>query len=269
MPSMTDHEANHLVKILIAGDSGGGKSGALASLVDAGLNVRVFDFDNGLSVLRGFVKNKALLANVHYRTFKDDLKLMSARIGISKAHAFQEAMDLMDKGGELWGKGITPEQIGPITSWTPRDVLVLDTLTSAGRASLQMVMQANAAGFKSPEIQHYGTAMENIEKLIGIITSPAVGCHVIVNTHIMNIEGTSKLYPDALGSKLGPKLGRYFDNMITLSVNSSAERSFKTVKDGLFACKTASKIADTYPISTGLHDIFLALTGKKNIMEGL
>lgn len=268
MPSMTQHESNHLVKMLVAADSGSGKTGALSSLVDAGLNVRVLDFDNGLSVVRGFVNDKSKLANVHYKTLADDLSLMTARIGIKKAHAFQEAMDLLDKGGKLWGDDA--EHIGPVTSWTPRDVLVLDTLTAAGRASLQMVMHANAAGFKSPEIQHYGTAMENIEKLIGIITSSAVGCHVIVNTHITNVEGTSKLYPDALGSKLGPKLGRYFDNMITLSVKGgTGERSFNTVKDGMFACKTATKIKDTYPVGTGLAEIFKDLTGKKDLLEGL
>ena len=132
MPSMLEHESNHLVKMLVAADSGSGKSGALSSLVDAGLNVRVLDFDNGLSVIRGFVNDKSKLANVHYKTLTDDLSLMAARIGIKKAHAFQEAMDLLDKGGKLWGDDA--EHIGPVTSWTPRDVLVLDTGLLWGRA---------------------------------------------------------------------------------------------------------------------------------------
>jgi Tfp pilus assembly pilus retraction ATPase PilT len=51
MPSMLDHESNELVKILVAADSGSGKTGSLASLVDAGFNLRILDFDNGLSVL--------------------------------------------------------------------------------------------------------------------------------------------------------------------------------------------------------------------------
>ena len=37
---MTEHESNSIVKVLCPSDSGSGKTGALASLVDAGLKVR-------------------------------------------------------------------------------------------------------------------------------------------------------------------------------------------------------------------------------------
>lgn len=273
MPAIAEHTSNNAVKLLLPADSGAGKTGALSSLVDAGLNVRILDFDNGVSVLSGYVKDKSKLANVHFIPLKDQMSLVASRVGVKKASAFQEAMDALDggpKAAKLWGA-----DFGPVTSWTPRDVLVLDTLGMAGRASLQMVMQLNGKGHAQPELQHYGTAMDNIEKLIAILTSESVPCHVIVNTHLTNIEGSPKLYPEALGSKLSPKIGRYFDNMITLSIsrgadaNAGATRSFKTVKDGLLACKTARPLAETYPIATGLKDIFLGLTGKKDLLEGL
>lgn len=259
MPSMIDHISNSVVKVICAADSGAGKTGALASLIDAGLNVRVLDFDNGLSVLRGFVKDKGKLANVHYvDQLTDELKLVAGRIGIVKAPAFQRAMDALDKGGkDYWGADIPP-----LLEWTPRDVLVIDSYSMAGRTCLQMVMQANAKGMSHPEIQHYGTAMENLEKWVGILSSSVVKCHVILNTHITNVEGTAKLYPEALGSKLGPKLGRYFDNMVSISV-SAGKRVFRTDKDGLLALKTAVPLPETLPIETGWKDIFEKLTGKK------
>jgi len=261
MPNMTEHESYHIVKLLNAADSGGGKTGALASLVDAGLKIRVLDFDNGLSVLKGYVKDKSKLANVDFVSLKDDMNLLAGRVGIKKAYAFQQAMDALD-GGEK-GKALWGSDLGPVTTWGQDCVLVLDSLSMAGRASLNMVMQLNGAGHKQPEIQHYGTAMDNIEKLIAILTSPAVGCHVIINTHLTGIEGTPKLYPEALGSKLSPKIARYFDTMVTLSVTPGSQvRQFKTDKDGLFACKTSTKMAATYPIDTGLADIFKAVTGK-------
>ena len=253
MPSMTDHPSHSIVKLLVAADSGAGKTGALASLVDAGYNVRVIDFDDGLSVLKGYVKDKSKLANVHYVSLKDELSLTGGRIGIKKAAAFSEGMKALDGDAALWGA-----PLGPVTSWTAADVLVLDTLTSAGKAAMNLVLQTNAAGFKQPELQHWGAAMDNLEKLVGILSSPAVPCHVIVNTHLMNVEGTPKLYPDALGSKLGPKVPRYFDNMITLSITGT-ERKFKTQKDGLFTCKTAVPLQPEYPISTGLASIFEGL----------
>jgi len=258
MPSMLDHESNRIVKVLCPADSGAGKTGALASLVDAGLNVRVLDFDNGLSVLKGYVKNKANLGNVHYvDQLQDEMQLVAGRIGIKKTVGFQRAMSALDKGGkEFWGADIPP-----LTQWTERDVLVVDALSTAGRASLQMVMAANGAGLKAPEIQHYGVAMDNIEKWLQIVTSSVVKCHVIVNTHVTNIEGTATLYPEALGSKLSPKVGRYFDNTVSLTV-SQGKRVFRTDKDGLLPLKVAVPMKDTYPIETGWKDIFEAIIGR-------
>lgn len=259
MPSMLEHESNSIVKVMLAADSGSGKTGALASLIDAGLNVRVLDFDNGLSVLKGYVKDKAKLKNVYFvDKLTDELKLVAGRIGINKAPAFQRAMDALDKGGkEFWGADIPP-----VSQWTPRDVLVIDSLTMAGRCSLQMVMQANAAGFKHPEIQHYGTAMDNVEKWIMMLMSNATPCHVIVNTHITNVEGDARLYPDALGSKLPPKIGKHVDNLLGLRVKAG-KRVFLTQQDGLLALKSAVPLPEQVPIETGWKDIFERLTGKK------
>ena len=83
-----------------------------------------------------------------------------------------------------------------------------------------------------------------------------------VASAITSIEGTAKLYPEALGSKLGPKLGRYFDNMVSLSV-SAGKRVMKTEKDGLLALKTATKVPETFPIETAWVELTEALTGKK------
>ncbi len=258
MPSMTEHESFSVVKALLAADSGSGKTGALSTLIDAGLNVRILDFDNGLPVLRGFVKDKAKLANVHYvDKLQDQIKLVAGRVGIVKAPAFQRAMDALDKGGEeYWGAAIPP-----LLEWTPRDVLVIDSLTMAGRASLQMVMQANGAGLKSPEIQHYGTAMENVEKWLQLVLSDVVPCHVIINTHITGVDGDARLYPDALGSKLPPKIGKYCNNILGLRM-VAGERKFLTVKDGLLALKSAMPLPESIPINPGWAEIFKLLMGK-------
>lgn len=258
MPSMLEHESNSIVKVLLAADSGSGKTGALASLVDAGFNVRVLDFDNGLSVLKGYVKDKSKLANVHFvDKLQDEVKLVAGRVGITKAPAFQRAMEALDKGGrDFWGADIPP-----VLQWTPHDILVIDSLTMAGRASLQMVMVANAAGLKNPEIQHYGTAMENIEKWVQTLTSSAVGCHVIINTHITGVEGDARLYPDALGSKLPPKIGKYLDNVVGLRLKGG-KRVFLTQQDGLLALKTAVPLPEQLPIETGWTTIFEKITGK-------
>lgn len=262
MPSMTSHESNKVVKLLQLGPSGGGKTGSVCSLIDAGLRVRFLDFDNGLGPIKGYVKDKSKLENVHFVTLRDTLRLTGSRIGIQKADAFQQGMDALDggeKGKKLWGA-----DLGPVTSWGDDCVLVLDTLALAGKASLQMVMQMNGKGFAQPELQHYGVAMDNIEKLLDIITSSAVGCHVIVNTHTSKAEGDPIPHPEALGSKLGPKVGKFFDNMVSVS-KTGAARTIKTKSDGLITCKTAIPLDDTYPLETGMATIFKKLTGKEKL----
>lgn len=259
MPDLSQHESNEIVKLLSLGDSSAGKTGSLASLVDAGLKLRILDFDNGLSVLGGYVKDKALLKNVSYVTLRDDYNFLAGRVSIKSATAFQRGMNALDNGKEF-GEGV-----GGIRSWGPDTVFVLDTLALASKASLYQVMVINGRGAQSPHQSDYGTAMESIERLLEMVTSDSVKCHVIVNTHTFTSEGSMKVYPEAIGSKLPPKVGKMFDNMISLSITGGA-RTFKTSKDGLLALKTAKRIKDTYPIETGLRDIFLDLTGKKALV---
>jgi hypothetical protein len=250
---MADHESFRIVKLLCASDTGGGKTGALACLVDAGLTLRILDFDNGCGTIRNFVKDKSLLAtHVFYETLRDELMLSGGKFIIRHANSFGRAMEILDNGKEGWGP--------PLKELTPTDVLVVDSFSMMGRSCLNMVMQINGASAKHPEIQHYGTAMENLEKFLGQVTSAAVNCNVIINTHLMREEGSPKLCPEALGSKLGPKVGRYFDNFFSISM-TGLNRTIKTSSDGLLALKSAKALAAEYPISDGYARIFRELTG--------
>lgn len=257
MPALSDHESSKLVKMLVAADSGMGKTGALSSLIDAGYNVRILDFDNGLSPLRRYPTNKEAVANnVHFATLRDELTLMGGKYVIKKADAFQRAMTLLDAGGGEWGADIPP-----LKQWTPQDVLVVDTLGNMGRSCLFMVMALNAAANKKPEIQHYGQAMDNMEKFLGQVTSDAVQCNVIVNTHLSPSEDSPNIYPEALGNKLGPKIARYFDNFFTISVTGN-KRTIKTNRDGRIALKCSAKLSDQYEITDGYARLFKDLTAE-------
>lgn len=259
MSSLEDETVVNIVKAMCAANSGTGKTGSLACLVDAGFNLRFLDFDHGVKVLRGFVTKRENLANVHMVDgLTDDLGLIAGRLGVTKASAFQRAMDALDKGGEeYWGEA--GAHIPPLKEWTQRDVLVLDSLTFLGRSALLLAMAVDNKGFKQPEIQHYGVAMENMERLLGRLTGDAMPCHFICNTHTQ-LDGTV-IYPSALGSKLPPKVGRYFNTVVSLSI-TSGDRTFKTSKDGLLPLKTEVPLPETLPIATGWKTIFETITGK-------
>lgn len=261
MPSLSEHTSFQKANLLVAAQSGAGKTGALAALANAGCRLFILDFDNGVSVLRRYVKPE-FVHNVHYVTLRDSMSLVGARVGISSANAFSKAMALLDNG-----KGWEVEGVKGVSTLLPTDFLVTDTLSEMGKASLRMVMNANGAGFKAPEIQHYGTAMDNLSKYLEIITSEECKCNVIVNTHLTAPgEGDYRIHPAALGSKLPPDVPKFFDNMVTLSI-SNGKRQFKTSKDGAFMCKVAAELPEVLPVETGLVDIFKALTGKKDLTQ--
>lgn len=261
MSSLADHRSASTVKLLVVGESGAGKSGGLASLIDAGLRLRILDFDDGLSPLAGFVKDKSKLANAHFISLRDKLELMGGKFVIKKASGFADAMSTLMKGGDKWGVG---SGIPSAYEWGPQDVLVVDSLSMMGRSALLMVMEANGAAMKVPEIQHYGLAMEQMEKFVGEMTSPAIGCHIIFNTHVSTSKATMLPCPEVLGDKLGPKIPRYFDNMVSLSV-TNGKRTYKTKTDSGMALKTAKPLDPIYPLETGLADIIRGLTGKTDL----
>ncbi len=58
MPSLSQHQSQNAIKALLIGDSGSGKTGALAPLVAAGYKLHILDLDNGLDVLYNILKTE-------------------------------------------------------------------------------------------------------------------------------------------------------------------------------------------------------------------
>lgn len=260
MPSLAEHPSSKVVKMMLVGDSGAGKTGALASLVDAGYKLRILDFEAGLDPLVGHIQDKDKLANVEYETLKDEFKIVGTNLAVKTAPAFQRAMALLQDWN---GKG-------PVQTWEDPEhtVLVIDTIGSMARAGFNMVLKANNVlmpmGTRGgPETSHWGAAMDNIDRLLDNVTSPElVPCHLIVTAHITyqerEGEGAVKAFPELFAKSQNPKAGRRFNNLISLSM-TGGERSFKTKKDGLIVCKTSKPLKDKYKIESGLAEIFADL----------
>lgn len=265
MPSGTEHPANDegkpgIFKGLMVGDSGNGKTGMLASLLDAGYKLRILDFENGLDPLIGYAKKKENLKNLEYETLLDEFKMVGANLAVKKAPSFQRAMALLQGWGDF----------GPVQTWGPDCILCVDTIGRMARASYNMVLQANGVvgmmGTRGgPEMSHYGAAMDNVERALSWLTNPnLVPCHVICNAHWtwQDFEGGgSRPYPEAIGNKLNPKIARDFNNLYSVSLTAGT-RTIKVKKDGLIACKSSKPLSkEQYPIETGLAEIFKEIVG--------
>ena len=70
--------------MMLIGDNGSGKSGAVASLADAGYNIRMLDLDNGIDVLASLLKDpkagykRDALDRAEYDTITDQRKHVNA-----------------------------------------------------------------------------------------------------------------------------------------------------------------------------------------------
>lgn len=253
MPSLSNHQSNQTTKILLIGDSGTGKTGALASLAKAGFNLRILDFDNGLDILASLLRDdKAALERVTYETCTDQFVAKANKLVPVKSTAWPKAVAaLTDWPG-----------LGSPSTWTTNDVLVIDSLTLAGQAAMRFILSMNGRLGGRREQSDWFDAQNLQEDLCALLYSDAVSCNVIVTAHVTYIDrpdGSSAGYPSALGKALPPKIGRYFNAMLLVK-RQGTRRQIVTQAPGLIDIKTPNpKIPAVFPIETGLADYFKAV----------
>lgn len=286
MPSLDEHQSLNTVKVLLMGDTGAGKTGSLVSLAAAGYNLRILDFDNGLDILRNVARDpkypKGMLNNIRFVTLTDKMKSFGGKAVPVKATVFSRAMDMCDKWiergpapprveGQPAEKGAILCDLGPITTWTDQDVLVIDSLTFLSNAALQFAMQMDAKLGQRPEQQHWYQAQTLIEGFLQMIYDENVKCNVVMLAHIA-YQGEENMpqkgFPNSAGKALGPKIGRYFNSAImakTIGSGASERRVLSTKSTSIVELKTSAprNVKETYPIETGLAEFFKDIRGAK------
>jgi len=270
MPPLSAHQSTLTTKMLLVGDSGAGKSGALASLASAGYNLRILDLDNGLDVLKNLLTDPrsgydpASASRVEFETLTDPMKSVNGRLLPSKATVWQRTVGLLND----WKTDTA--KFGPLVTWTPNDILVIDSLTMLCTAALNFVLSMNARLGQQPHQSDWYTGQQMIEALLQMLYDDAVKCNVIVNCHITYVgeeNGPQHGYPAALGKALPPKIGRYFNTTLmarTTGVGSNQKRKILTRTSGTVELKNTAPMAvlPEYPLETGLADYFSAIRGQ-------
>lgn len=249
-------------KILMIGANGSGKTGSLVSLARAGYNIRVLDFDNGAEILYQLTKGEPeVAARFDVETHTDDYKSQAGVVQpVTPLKGFANGMKVLDN----W------PGFGNINTWGPDTVLVLDSMTMMGKFIMNHILFLNAHLGQNPQLQHWGAAMSIQEDVMARLYSPTVKCHVIVMAHITFLEpegeAVRKAYPSALGNKLPPKIGSYFNSTLHVGVKGSGanqRRVISTKSTNTIDLKTPAPglVKDEYPIETGLADYFKDLHG--------
>ncbi len=268
MPSLSNHQSNQFTKLLVIGDSGSGKTGALASLVCDGYRLRILDMDNGLETLKTYVEKNcpANLENVEYRTLRDKYKSTAAGpIIAGTPKAFIDALSMLDRWKYKSDEGDV--DLGPPADWGPECILVIDSLTFLSDAAWDWREPLTPRGSSGQYDKRavYGDAQDAIEKVLALLTGETFRTNVIVISHIRyvdNPDGTKKGYPTAVGSALSPTIPRYF-NSVALCTNVAGKRSIQTAATAMIDLKNPKPfdMLPRYDLGDGLSKFFKVLRG--------
>lgn len=262
MTNLSEYSEKKPIKALVVGDSGKGKTGALASLAEIGFKLRILDYDNGLGILSSLSKNKPWAKNIIFESLQDEFISSGGKIlpkGMPKA--FPQGLAMLTR----W-KGKDGVDLGAVSSWEKDTILVIDTLSHLSNSALVYILAMNGRSGEHPWQSDWGQAMDMVEAILKILYSDSIKCHVIVNAHITYVGGEwnedkktivgSRPYPNTLGQKLPPKIPQYFNTM--LQCDSSGTRKFiRTYANGELGLKSEILgIAKELPLETGLADYF-------------
>ncbi len=266
MPSLAQHQSNQYTKLLLIGDSGTGKTGALTSLVAAGYKLRILDFDNGLETLKQFVLKECpdKLPSIEYRTLRDHRKASDAGTIIDSPKAFVQALKMLDNW--KYKDGDETIDLGSPAKWGPECVLVVDTLTFMSDAAFNfrepLVARSRDGKFDARAV--YKDAQDAVENVLALLTGEDFRTNVIVIAHIRYVEnpdGTKKGYPTSVGAALSPQIPTYFNTVAQCVTNPGGKRVIQTTATAMIDLKNPKpfEISGTYPIASGLATIFKEL----------
>ena len=270
------------VKLIILGDSGSGKTGSLASLANAGYELFIQDFDNGAGVLAPLVKPE-FHKSVHVAPLVDRVRITQlGPVCDGRPEAFAKSCELLDS----WREGDT--KFGGVREWDRNRILVIDSLTMQGQAILRLIRHDD----QTPPSQNthpsqWGKGQDRQEGVLEQLFDPSIRCHIIVLAHIAFIGGedsfssmkpkeesiiakpqitpaprVEKGYPSALGKKLPPRIGRFFNTLLLAKTNTvTGRRELCTIPEQAIDVKCPVKLPSPLPIETGLLTVFEALVG--------
>jgi len=232
------------VNCLLMGPAGTGKTYAIGTLADAGVEVFYLGLEPGLESLLAYWtdKGKEVPANVHWHNMEAPkasfLELMDAANKIntmqldtlaklqdpnrSKHNQFIKLLEVLND----FPDDRTGQRFGCVDTWTPSRALVIDGMAGLARAAMSLVVGGKPVRNQSD----WGIAQDQVEKIVRLWTDNC-RCHFVLIAHVEReqdaILGGIKLMVSTLGKALAPKLPPMFSDVI-LTERSGSNFSWNT-----------------------------------------
>lgn len=180
------------VRMLIHGFPGSGKTGSLVSLANAGFKIRMLDFDGNPEPLLKYTDPK-FLSNIDIVSLKDKLDLQPNGLLAPSGQpmAFTNGIRLMKQwrypdpdGAEVDAKGVRWTNLGSSDDWGPDTIVVLDSLTGLGDASMNRArFMANKTALNMTQAV-WGLAITEQLNFIKRLVDPSNKHHTVVISHV-------------------------------------------------------------------------------------
>ncbi len=294
---------NPPIRMLLTGFPGAGKTGAIASLANAGYKLRIMDFDGNPESLLAYTRPE-LLQNIDIVSLEDELadaQGFTTTKGLPTA--FARGRRLLDRWKYEDADGVKDEKtgksyvdLGSTYEWGPDTILVLDGLTGLSSAAMRRAQAAANVTPLSMTQGVWGAAMQDEEGFIETLTAKKRAHHVICISHLKLIgpkaverkdDDTAKAikeqlvelvptrwYPTALGQGLAKTIAGHFPVTINIGIESKANKAVRRFnvqpREDMDLKVPAATLPTELSIENGLIAIFKALGAKPPVSgEGL
>jgi len=229
---------------MLMGPAGSGKTHAIGTLVDSGLEVFYLALEPGLESLLGYWtdRGKPVPENLHWHTLKApdtsflDMLDAATKINTLSLDSLAKMSDpnrgrhnqflslfqtLNDFEDQRDGR-----KYGAVNTWDTGRVLVIDSLTGLNSAALALVVGGKPVRSQSD----WGIAQQQLEGLLRKLCDGCT-CHFVLLAHVERetdmVLGGVKLMASTLGKALAPKIPAMFSDVI-LTVRNGDKWSWDT-----------------------------------------
>jgi len=226
---MSDHLTGF--NTLLEGPTGVGKTHALGTLVDTGIETFCIFLESGQETLYGYWTDRGLPvpSNLHVHVLSGSTASFSELLDSAEKtntlshEALAKMADPHRRKYDTYLKLLrclnnfvdqrTGEEFGPVDSWGTDRAIAIDGLTGINRAAMQIVVGGKATR-SQPE---WGQAQFYVEELLQKLTN-GCRCHFILIAHIERevdqVLGGNKITMSTLGKALAPKIPQMFSDVI-------------------------------------------------------